>query len=226
MKIVSQKVSWLWQDIPRIYRRFHNKTDCNLIYVLIRFIFYRIAYKKNIIAHNKTKIIGIKNIHIKGVLEIGVSYFGLLLPSDYTFLNIRGRLVINSSYSIGRGCRFDVGENAVVEIGKNGHITAFTTLIISHRLIIGDNCAISWNCQFLDDDRQTIEYEGKIYGEKEIIIGNHVWIGSGAQIYEGTQIPDGCVVASNSVVRGVFTTQNAIIGGNPARVIKKNVNWK
>jgi len=190
-------------------------------------MYFKIRYDKHITAHNKVIIKGIKNLELKGSLEIGVNYFGMLLPTDYTFLNIRGKLRINSPhYSIGRGCRFDIGENATIEIGRKGHITAFSNFIISNKLIIGDNCFISWNCQFLDDDHQTIQYKGKKETQNEIIIGDNVWIGSGVQIYKGTKIADGCVIASNSIVRGVFKTPNVVIGGNPARVIKKHVTWK
>jgi len=95
----------------------------------------------------------------------------------------------------------------------------------SHKLTIGDDCAISWNCQFLDDDHQEIFYSDKQQKKNGIIIGNHVWIGCGAQIYKGTVIPNGCVIASNSVVKAEFTSQNSLIGGVPARIIKSNVEW-
>ncbi len=210
----------------KIYRKYHNKTDCNLAVVLLRFLYYRIFYRVNIVAHPKVRITGVRNISILGDLEIGVSPFGIFHPDDVTVLNIAGKLTINGSYSIGRGCRFDIGKDAVVTIGKEGHITGFTDFIISNKLSIGDYCAISWNCQFLDDDRQKIFYENKKDKDNLITIGNHVWIGSGAQIYKGTVIADGCVVASNAVVRGVFDKAGCIIGGNPARVIKENVSWE
>jgi len=94
MKISFKNIRSLIKDSSRIYKRFNHKTDCSLVYVLIRYIFCRIVYKKNIIAHKKVKIKGIQNIDIKGALEIGLSYFGLLHPLDITFLNIRGRLII------------------------------------------------------------------------------------------------------------------------------------
>lgn len=87
-----------------------------------------------------------------------------------------------------------------------------------HGLTIGDNCAIAWDCQFLDENFHNITYKNKIQRPKEIKIGNNVWIGAGVKIYEGTFIADGCVISSNSIVRG-------IIGGNPSKVIKENVSW-
>ncbi|HFI0558802.1 TPA: CatB-related O-acetyltransferase [Streptococcus suis] len=63
----------------------------------------------------------------------------------------------------------------------------------------------------------------KILGLKDetqkTIIGNDVWIGLNSIIKRGVQIGDGAVVASGSVV-----TKNippyAIVGGNPARIIR------
>ncbi len=54
----------------------------------------------------------------------------------------------------------------------------------------------------------------------EIIIGNDCWIGTGATIMNGVIIHDGAVVAANSVVTKDVPPY-AIVGGNPAKVIKK-----
>jgi acetyltransferase-like isoleucine patch superfamily enzyme len=59
-----------------------------------------------------------------------------------------------------------------------------------------------------------------------IKIGNHVWIGNDVKIYKGTVIPNNCVIASHSVVKGVFTQENSLIAGCPAKLIKKDVTWE
>lgn len=55
------------------------------------------------------------------------------------------------------------------------------------------------------------------------IIGNDVWIGTGALILSGIRIGDGAVVAAGAVV-----TKNvppyAIVGGNPAKIIRYRFN--
>lgn len=52
-----------------------------------------------------------------------------------------------------------------------------------------------------------------------IIIGNDVWVGDGVVILDGVSIADGAVLGAHAVI-----TKNvepyAIVGGNPARVIK------
>ncbi|MBC7887152.1 MAG: acyltransferase [Ferruginibacter sp.] len=128
---------------------------------------------------------------------------------------------------MGRGCRFDIGPGATCILKKNTYISPFTNFIIMHSISIGENCIISWNCQFLDEDFHSVEYENKKYGEdKKIVIDDNVWIGCSVNVFKGTTIAKGCVVAANSVVRGVFAEENCLIAGNPAKVIKRNVNWK
>ena len=214
------------KSIFKLYNKC-KKSNSNFFLVIIRFVTYKILYNKKIFLHQRVTVKGIKNIDITGYLEVGLRYVGFIHKTDRTYLNIKGKLNIKGTpYSIGRGCRFDIGPGAVVEIGRRGYINSNSLFVIMHKLIIGNDCVISWNCQFLDDDFHQIEYEGRKESDNSIIIGDHVWIGSGAQLYKGTYVPDGCVVASNSVVRGVFTKKNVIIGGNPARVIKENINWE
>lgn len=203
-----------------------RKSESNYIIVLLRFFWIRIFNNKSFLLHQKVSIKGIKNIEIKGILKVGIDYVGFVHRTDKTYLNIKGKLSIKDNYSIGRGCRFDIGENAIVTIGSGGYINYNTCLIIMYNLHIGDNCAISWNCQFLDDDFHNIEYSGKRTINNSIIIGNNVWIGCGVKIYKGTVIPDGCVIASDTIVKGVFEIENSLIGGNPARVIKENIQWE
>ncbi len=188
--------------------------------------FYKVFYGKNYVLHHNVSIRGAENIVTTDRLDVGMSYIGFVHKSDVTYLNIKGKLQLTGPYSIGRGCRFDIAEKAVMTVGKGGYINANSTFIIMHGLTIGDNCVISWDCQFLDEDFHEIDYEGKKTVANEIVIGNHVWIGCGVKIYKGAVIPDGSVIAANSVVRGVFTTPNSLIGGHPARVLKESVHWK
>ena len=54
----------------------------------------------------------------------------------------------------------------------------------------------------------------------DVIIGNDVWIGANVTIMSGVSIGDGAVIANNShVVKNV--EPYSIIGGNPAKLIKK-----
>ena len=59
----------------------------------------------------------------------------------------------------------------------------------------------------------------RIKRKGEILIGNDVWIGSDVSIMGGVTIHNGAVVAANSVVTKDVPPY-AIVGGNPAKIIK------
>ena len=61
---------------------------------------------------------------------------------------------------------------------------------------------------------------------RPIIIDEHVWIGMGCMILKGTNIPKGCVIAANTCIHIGFTEENSIIGGYPAKIIKRNIWWE
>lgn len=54
---------------------------------------------------------------------------------------------------------------------------------------------------------------------RDVVIGNYVWVGSRVVILPGSELGDGCVVQAGAVVGGRFPP-NAVVGGNPARILK------
>lgn len=202
-----------------------RRSDTSVSILTLRYLYYKVFYKKNLLAHQKARIKGVKNISSGGILEIGTSYVGFIHKSDVTYLNIEGKFTTGGKYSIGRGCRINIGENGIVKIGMGGFMNSNTKIIIMNSLTIGDNCVVSWDCQFLDEDFHSIEYKGKITADSSIVIGNNVWIGCGVKIYKGSVIPNGCIVASNAIIKGVFKEENALIAGHPAKIVKRDVSW-
>ena len=55
--------------------------------------------------------------------------------------------------------------------------------------------------------------------KKKVTIGNDVWIGANALIMPGVNIGDGVIVAAGAIVTRDVEPY-AVVGGNPARVIK------
>lgn len=202
-----------------------QSNDTPILITLLKF-YWRKQQGVNILAHPRVRIKGLHNISTpNGVFNLILSC-GVIDGVEPTAIDVQGRLQILGDFTMGRGCRVDIGPEATVEIGHQTYINPRTQLVIKHGLRIGQHCAISWECQFLDEDFHHLTYEGqRNIGHPEIIIGDRVWIGSRVSVYKGSVIPNGCVVASNSVVKGVFTEENALLAGSPARVVRRDVRW-
>lgn len=122
-----------------------------------------------------------------------------------------------SNVDIGRKISF----SSQVSLGDNSSIGDYCHM--SGKISIGNNVMISPNVAFLSSNHKfsridiPMNRQGGI--EKEIIIGDDVWIGYGVIILAGVKIGNGAIVAAGSVV-----TKNVsefdIVGGNPARIIK------
>ncbi|TDQ09980.1 acyltransferase [Pedobacter metabolipauper] len=208
-----------------VYKRC-KQTKSSFVLLLFSYIKYKVFYKKTFFVHHGAKLYGVNQINTNHQLTIGINNTGHSHPSDKTVVNVEGKLNLTGKYSIGRGCRIYIRKNAVVHIGKNGYMNNDTQINISHGLTIGDDTIIAWNCQFLDSDIHHISYPDKKETDNTIHIGNNVWIGCNVHIYKGTTIPDNSIIAADSVVRGIFTTSNSLIGGNPAKVLRSDVTWR
>jgi len=222
---VSRGLVRKWPEVVALAAAYRTAQGGRL-YALYSYAYLRLR-GKYILKAKRVLIHGVRRIETAGLCQIGMADVGFMNKYDRTYLNVRGRLIFTGPYSIGKGCRFDIGEEAVAKFGE-GYVNANTSFIIMHGLTVGRRCAISWGCQFLDDDFHRIGYASRCGDAKgnAIHIGNHVWIGSNVTLLKRSVIPDGCVVASGAVVTKPFDQQDALIAGNPARVIRANIKWE
>ena len=102
-------------------------------------------------------------------------------------------------------------------IDKGLNIAHIGNIIINDHVRIGKNLKI---------------YPGVIIGNNEFkdhikcpIIGDNVYIGAGSKIIGDIKISNNCIIAANSIVSKSITEDNLIVGGIPAKTIKKN-NYK
>ncbi|MEZ5538429.1 MAG: acyltransferase [Pseudomonadales bacterium] len=65
----------------------------------------------------------------------------------------------------------------------------------------------------------------RINRAKDIVIGDHVWIGRAACILKGVVIPSRSIVGAHAVVTRKFEQQGAAIAGNPAVVVRSGLDW-
>lgn len=159
------------------------------------------------------------------VLGIASNKLGLT-PFSRGIVDIskNGALVSGKGVKISLGCRiFIVGS---LKIGKGTYINPHSLIIARELIEIGEFCAIGWNVRMIDSDLHDIQYENRKNNSQNapIKIGNKVWIGSDVLITKGITIGNGAIIAAGSVVVS-DVKEKCLYGGNPARLIKENVDW-
>ena len=201
------------------------------IYVCLRLCKFRDAIKIPIIVSHKTRLVNLSGSVSflsarPGLVRIG---FGSVETYDFrteiTLLSVPGHIFFRGKAKIGKASKISVqGE---LDLGKNFHVSAAATIICRKKIIFGDNCLVGWESIFSDADHHHIVNEsGQLINHpKDIVLGNHVWVGAYSLILKGAVIGSDSVVAAKSVVNKAFIDNGLLIAGSPAKVIKKNINW-
>ena len=112
-------------------------------------------------------------------------------------------------------------EKAVLRVGDNVAIGDRTEIHVGSDCSIGKNTLISWDCCIIDRDYHKI---GPGEQKRPIHIGENVWIGCRSLILKGVTIGDGAIIAAGSVVTKDVPPK-AVVAGNPAKIVKENVEW-
>lgn len=182
----------MWSSIKyRIYRWKKNRSD-RRNYVDSNAIIEKSATIRATEVHGKTKI-GPHSVIYGAILSgnINIGRRTTLWGPNIQVLSIKNSVIIGSFCSIARD----------VTLQEYFHDHSKITTYFIGRNLFG----------------KPIEDEVKSKGP--IIIGSDVWIGTGVQVMSGVKVGHGAVIGANSVVTKDVPPY-AVIGGNPAKVIK------
>ena len=116
----------------------------------------------------------------------------------YHFPFVGDKLVIGKFCALARGVKFIMN-------GANHKLSGFSTYPF---YIFGNG----WEA--VTPRMEDLPYKG------DTVIGNDVWLGYDALLMPGVKVGDGAIVAARAVVTGDVPPY-AIVGGNPARVVKQ-----
>lgn len=136
------------------------------------------------------------------------------------------KLFIDGNFAMYQGASVYVGENATLKIKGDSFINTNSVLNCFGYIEIGEGTMISDDVRVQDSDNHSVLDNGiEKEQTKPIVIGNKVWIGKNALILKGVTIGDGAIIAAGAVVVKDVPAK-CLVGGNPAKVIKENVEWK
>lgn len=142
-----------------------------------------------------------------------------ILPSLGGVLHIykgRGESAHTNNVVIGKGFSSSGSVKFELAFGGCGDIT------------IGEDCMFAYNINVRTGDYHTIfdKDTGRVLNyNRDVVIGNHVWVASDVFMGKGTKISDNSVVGAHSVVTRAFDESNVVVAGVPARVVKTGINW-
>ena len=175
---------------------------------------------------------------------LNFKYARLVARWAWLKLRWRGRLQSDGLFFVCPNVTFEIGRQAVVELGRwswigdGCKIRAHEGVVsIGDRTVLGQECTISAfqhvsigsqciladRVMLIDFDHATNDVERPIRDQgiykRDVRVGNNVWIGYGACLLRGVTVGDNSILGSLAVVtRDV--EENAVVGGSPARVLR------
>jgi acetyltransferase-like isoleucine patch superfamily enzyme len=134
----------------------------------------------------------------------------------------RARIRFGRFVWIGHGTKIRCHEGEV-RIGDKTVLGQECTISAYQHVSIGEQCIVADRVMLIDFDHNVTEVERPIRMQgiykRDVVVGNNVWIGYGAQILRGVSIGDNSIVGASAVVTKDVPA-NAVVAGAPARVIR------
>lgn len=116
------------------------------------------------------------------------------------------KIIIGNNVSINPDCH--IGAINYIEIQDN--------VLIASKVYISDHFHGEINAEAL----KVPPSERKLFSKGQIVIEKNVWIGENVTILPNVRIGENSIVGANAVVTK-DVPKNVVVGGNPARIIKK-----
>jgi acetyltransferase-like isoleucine patch superfamily enzyme len=146
--------------------------------------------------------------------------------------NILGPIHISSignKISFGKNTTFypytllEINSQSLLEVGDHFTLSYGSLIACNKSIKIGDYVMIG-EYSSLRDSSHSYKEEGVPFTlqedfQKEIIIGDNVWIGRGCIILPGSIIGSNVIIGANSVVKGIVES-NGIYAGSPLILLK------
>lgn len=162
--------------------------------------------------------------------HIVIHDFCRLINCSITVLGNNNNIIIGRRCYLNEANLYMEDNNNCIQIGNHTSIDGKTELscIEGTTITIGEDCMFSRNIHLRTGDAHTIVNlkQERINPSKDIIIGKHVWVGTETMVMKGCVIPDNSIIAAGAIVTDKVFPNNSILGGIPAKVIKKDIDWK
>jgi len=136
-------------------------------------------------------------------------------------------LRLQGDFTIGHNVHLSVSSGGLLEIGgvrlsSGSGITCDARVMAAADIRIGADTIIAWGVFITDSDWHQVDGKTRM---APVAIGDHVWIAHDCSVLRGAVIPDGSVVGAKSIVSTDYHEQRILLAGNPARIVRRNIQW-
>ncbi len=136
----------------------------------------------------------------------------------------KGTITFKGTAIFGEGC--SIRNNGELVFGNNFGAGKNCFISCSKQVVFGNDILMAWNGIVRDSDGHTVLYDGMPQESfKPVFIGNHVWLAAETHVLKGVRIGDNSIVAYRSLVNKAFEEDGILIGGAPAKILRKGVSW-
>lgn len=110
-------------------------------------------------------------------------------------LDKNAKLIIDGDFVLGDGVKIYLSENSELRLGGRSNepisgITSNSMISVYKKVTIGKDFLCSWNVYITDCDWHSIN---NTIPFKEVVIGDHVWVGNNVNVLKGAIIGDNCI---------------------------------
>ena len=155
------------------------------------------------------------------MIQLGVRKAPMTSYKTFRWEN-RGTICFNGKIDISNHTFLSCGPNGILQFGDSDRINFGCRFVASKEIVLGDKVRVSWDCTFIDTDFHPLidTVRGKpLKVAQPIKIGYGCWIGHNSIVSKGVKLANNTTVCAGAVVKGRFSQENTILGGNIATVL-------
>ena len=134
---------------------------------------------------------------------------------------------------VGRDCRLRIAQLVVEDRGSRLHLGAETSMTGAALLAqegglvrLGRDCMIGKETNIRNSDSHGLHAADgrRLNPARDVLIGDHVWLGIDVFVCKGAKIGDGAMVGACSMVSGELPAKCLAVG-RPAVPVKADIRW-
>lgn len=227
---LRQRLGWLGSKLPATNAPIRPELLWTVIRRLsiLRSAYYSLRFRGRFLVARGSRVV----LDRSAKVEFGPQGFFLLgfhhdspIPA---LLNMgrMTRMVVPGTVQAWKGSQIHVLRGGCLEFGDKNILNEGSRITCCQSVRWGNGSGLSWDASLLDTDLHPIYVNGTWNTQDApVVVGDHVMVGTGALVLKGVTLGSGSIVAAGAVV-AADVPPRSLVGGNPARVIREDIDWR